>query len=123
MRWYESLFIKVLKMGKMPKSIAIIMDGNRRFATKINKEKHEGHNHGLQKLENCMDWCLEMGIKELTVFALSTDNLKRSKVEVDTLMKLCKDSFAKMAEKDGFLERNGIQVRILGELDMLPEDV
>lgn len=51
-----------------------------------------------------MEWCLELGIKELTVFALSTDNLKRSQVEIDTLMRLAKDSFAKMAEKGGFME-------------------
>lgn len=55
-----------------------------------------------------MEWCLELGIKELTVFALSTDNLKRSAVEVDTLMQLCKESFAKMAEKGGFMESKGI---------------
>lgn len=70
-----------------------------------------------------MEWCLELGIKELTVFALSTDNLKRSKVEIDTLMRLAKDSFAKMAEKGGFMEQHGIQVNILGDLEMLPEDV
>lgn len=104
LRWYERFFIKVLRMGKIPRSIAIIMDGNRRFATKKKQEKHEGHSHGLKKLEQAMEWCLELGIKELTVFALSTDNLKRSQVEVDTLMRLCKDSFAKMAEKGGFLE-------------------
>lgn len=78
MRWYERLFIRVLKSGKIPKSVAIIMDGNRRFATKKQMDKHEGHAYGLQKLENAMEWCLELGIKELTVFALSTDNLKRS---------------------------------------------
>lgn len=70
-----------------------------------------------------MEWCLELGIKELTVFALSTDNLKRSQVEVDTLMRLAKDSFAKMAEKGGFMENNGIAVKILGDLEFLPEDV
>ena len=103
MKWYETFFIKILKMGKIPHSIAIIMDGNRRFATHQNKEKHEGHSFGLKKLEQAMEWCLELGIKELTVFALSTDNLKRSQVEVDTLMKLCKDTFARMADKNGFL--------------------
>ena len=70
-----------------------------------------------------MEWCLALGIKELTVFALSTDNLKRSKVEVDTLMRLCKDSFAKMAANDGFLQKNGVQVKIIGDLSFLPEDV
>jgi len=123
MVWYHSLLIKVLKVGKIPKSVAIIMDGNRRYATQKNKEKHEGHNFGLKKLEEAMQWCLELGVKELTVFALSTDNLKRSQVEVDTLMRLARDSFTKMTEKEGFMDKNGIQVKILGDLDMLPEDV
>lgn len=67
-----------------------------------------------------MEWCLELGIKELTVFALSTDNLKRSQKEVDTLMRLARDEFAKMAEQGGFLQRNGVQVKILGDLELLP---
>ena len=108
MKWNEKLFIQILKVGKIPKSVAIIMDGNRRFATKQSKEKHEGHSFGLAKLEQAMEWALHLGIKELTVFALSTDNLKRSKVEVDTLMQLAKNSFAKMAENGGFMERNSI---------------
>lgn len=108
MKWYEILFIRVLKTGKIPKSIAIIMDGNRRYATKINKDKHEGHQHGLDKLEQSMEWCLEMGIKELTVFALSTDNLKRSEVEVKTLMHLAKNCFGKMTENGGFMKERGI---------------
>ena len=123
MKWLHSFFIRVLKMGRIPRSIAIIMDGNRRFATKLNKDKHEGHSFGLKKLEEAMEWCLELGIKELTVFALSTDNLKRTKVELDTLMSLAKNSFSKMAEKEGFMQKNGIQVKILGDLNLLPEDV
>ncbi|CDW80456.1 UNKNOWN [Stylonychia lemnae] len=99
------------------------MDGNRRFATKNKKEKHEGHSFGLAKLEQAMEWALHLGIKELTVFALSTDNLKRSKVEVDTLMQLCKNAFAKMADNGGFMARNSIQVKILGDLEFLPDDV
>ena len=70
-----------------------------------------------------MEWSLELGIKELTVFALSTDNLKRSQVEVETLMRLARDSFARMAEHGGFMEQHGIRVKILGDLDLLPEDV
>lgn len=54
MKWYERLFIKILKTGKIPRSIAIIMDGNRRFATGKNMEKHEGHSFGLKKLEESM---------------------------------------------------------------------
>lgn len=55
-----------------------------------------------------MEWCLEIGIKELTVFALSTDNLKRSEIEVKTLMNLAKNSFGKMTENGGFMKERGI---------------
>jgi len=55
-----------------------------------------------------MEWCLELGIKELTVFALSTDNLKRSEVEVKTLMDLAKHSFDKMTSNGGFMKERGI---------------
>ena len=51
MGWLENLYIRVLRIGRIPKSVAIIMDGNRRYATKVNKEKHEGHSIGLDKLE------------------------------------------------------------------------
>ena len=67
------------------------MDGNRRYATSQKKAKHEGHSDGLRNLENTVFWCKEIGITELTVYALAKDNLKRPKIEVDTLMDLCKN--------------------------------
>ena len=70
--------INVVKTGKVPRSIAIIMDGNRRFATKKGEQKHTGHAKGLDKLEETLLWCKGLGITELTVFALAKDNLKRS---------------------------------------------
>ena len=74
------------------------------------------------RLEDVLEWCLELGIKELTVFALSTDNLKRSAVEVETLIKLIRDSFAKMAENGGFMEKAGVKVRVMGDTTLLPKD-
>ena len=88
---FQRFIINVMKTGKIPKSVAIIMDGNRRYAVKNQQEKHKGHSHGLNKLEETLIWCKHLGIHELTVFALAKENLKRSKVEVDTLMGLCKD--------------------------------
>ena len=83
--------VNVVKTGKIPKSIAIIMDGNRRYATSKSMQKHEGHAIGLQKLEESLKWCKALGIRDLTVFALSKENLKRAPVEVETLMNLCKN--------------------------------
>ena len=64
------------------------MDGNRRFARELGLEPSEGHLRGKDKLEEMMDWCLEVGVTILTVFAFSTENLKRQSEEVDHLMDL-----------------------------------
>ena len=121
--WYHRLLIKVLKTGKMPKSIAIILDGNRRYATKLKKEKHEGHSDGLRNLENTVFWCQQLGIKQLTVFALAKENLKRPKIEVDTLMDLCKYQFNALSQPGGSIDRNQIKINILGDISLLPQDV
>jgi tritrans,polycis-undecaprenyl-diphosphate synthase [geranylgeranyl-diphosphate specific] len=65
-------------------------------------------------------WCKALGINELTVFALSKDNLKRAPIEVETLMNLCKDQFAKMARNGGIFHTEKIKIRILGDLSLLP---
>ena len=107
--------------------LAIIMDGNRRYAEqKLHTEKHEGHKHGLQKLSthfafhkalhcflvDTMEWCLELGLKEVAVFALAINNLQRSKKEVDTLFELIKNSFERFSKQREFFEENGIKVNI-----------
>ena len=94
--------INIVKSGgNIPASVAFIMDGNRRFAVKNRQEKHQGHSFGLKKLEQSMIWCKGLGIKELTVFALAKENLKRSRVEVDTLMDLCQNQFVRLARNGG----------------------
>ena len=121
--WWQRFMINVVKTGKIPRSVAIIMDGNRRYATKKAQDKHKGHAVGLNKLEETLTWCKHLGIYELTVFALAKENMKRSKVEVDTLMGLCKDQFARLARNGGVFKRQQIKVRILGDLELVPEDV
>ena len=60
-----------------------------------------GHKSGLEKLEETLLWCQGLGIRELTVFALAKENLKRSQIEVDTLMGLCKNQFQRLADRNG----------------------
>ena len=74
-------------------------------------------------MEEALIWCKALGIYELTVFALSKDNLKRSPIEVETLMNLCKDQFARMACNGGIFQTEKLKIRILGDLSLLPEDV
>jgi undecaprenyl pyrophosphate synthase len=68
MKWYIKLAIKILKSGVIPESIGIIMDGNRRYATKLKMKKHEGHAIGAKKLKQTLKWCLGLGknIKQMS---------------------------------------------------------
>lgn len=109
----------------MPKHVAFIMDGNRRYAQKRHVERQEGHTQGFDKLAevktsdepiqsliftpNCLQideyvrtrlqtlrWCLNLGIHEVTVYAFSIENFKRSKEEVDGLMELARQKFSRL---------------------------
>ena len=82
------LLREVLEHEIQPKHLAIIMDGNRRFAWRSNLATHVGHRIGKQRLEAVLDWVLELGIPWFTVYALSTENLNRPEAELETLFKL-----------------------------------
>ena len=75
-------------MHNQPRSIAIVLDGNRRFARRLGLASWKGHEFGLQKLEDLFGWCIELGIKELTLYCFSTENFKRSKQEIKYLFAL-----------------------------------
>jgi tritrans,polycis-undecaprenyl-diphosphate synthase [geranylgeranyl-diphosphate specific] len=119
---YEKRLFKEVMEGEIPEHVAIIMDGNRRFAMEIGLAVHEGHVKGKDKLEEVMEWCQEMGIKVLTVYAFSTENLKRDENEVQYLMKLFEESFLKLAD-DQRIHKNRIKVTVLGQRELLPEKV
>jgi tritrans,polycis-undecaprenyl-diphosphate synthase [geranylgeranyl-diphosphate specific] len=119
---YERRLCKEVMEGRIPDHVAIIMDGNRRFAMEIGLAMNEGHVKGKDKLEEVMEWCQEMGIKVLTVYAFSTENLQRDEAEVQYLMDLFEESFLKLAE-DQRVHRNHIRVTVLGQRELLPERV
>ncbi|XP_071801029.1 dehydrodolichyl diphosphate synthase complex subunit DHDDS-like [Asterias amurensis] len=121
--WLQSFCTRVLKTGPVPKHVAFIMDGNRRFAKKKSVEKAEGHLMGFHKLSETLQWCLDFDIKEVTVYAFSTENFKRSKEEVDGLMELARQKFVKLLQEKEQIMKHGVCVRVLGELHLLPRDV
>ncbi len=108
--------------GPIPKHIAIIMDGNRRFAKELGIEPTEGHLKGKDKLEEVTDWCLEVGVKILTVFAFSTENLKRKTQEIDRLMNLFAENFRRAGD-DERAHKYGIRVKAIGQRNLLPKEV
>ena len=116
------LFREVMEHDIQPKHLAIIMDGNRRFAWRSNLATHVGHRIGKQRLEAVLDWVLELGIPWFTVYALSTENLNRPKKELKTLFKLYIDGLKSIAE-DPRIHENNVRVQIIGHRELLPQDV
>lgn len=104
--------------SNLPKHIAIIMDGNRRWAKKKNLDPKLGHKKGAEVLENILKYCSKIGIQYLTVYAFSTENWKRSKEEVGALMLLSQNYIKEFAKK---ISSENIRVCFLGDMKKLPE--
>ncbi|MFA5859549.1 MAG: isoprenyl transferase [Elusimicrobiota bacterium] len=102
---------------KLPAHIAIIMDGNRRWARKNGKLEHKGHYAGAESVRDIVECCAEIGIKVLTLYAFSTENWTRKKVEVDTLMSLLCEYLKKERVR---LVKNNIVLRVSGDISRIP---
>ena len=100
----------------IPKHIAIIMDGNRRWAKNKGLPTSEGHKAGAENLEKVAKYCNELGVKFLTVYAFSTENWKRSKEEVSALMILLKNYLKKFSKN---ANKENIKIKILGDIEIL----
>lgn len=105
---------------KLPKHVAIIMDGNGRWATAQGLDRVEGHRMGVLRSEEIITAASRIGISCLTLFAFSKENWQRPKAEVTALMKLLKDFLLEKKEK---MLQNGIRLQTIGDTDKLPSDV
>uniref|UniRef100_A0A2C9JCA4 Alkyl transferase n=1 Tax=Biomphalaria glabrata TaxID=6526 RepID=A0A2C9JCA4_BIOGL len=121
--WLQKGCEAILTVGPVPKHVAIIMDGNRRFAVKKSLAKCEGHLKGFDKLAETLEWCLDLGISEVTVYAFSIENFKRSSDEVSYLMELSRQKFAKLLQERDLIHKHGVCVRIIGDISLLPRDL
>ena len=108
--------------GPIPKHVAIVMDGNRRFAETRGLRKERGHEFGAEKLLEVLEWSLALGVECLSVYAFSTDNFKRSKTELDVLFELAERRLDEMATSPVIHDRR-VRVQVLGELHTLPPGV
>ena len=106
----------------LPNHIAIIMDGNRRYAVEKGISKEEGYKLGSEKLREVLDWCISLGIKVVTVYAFSTENFKRDRKEVNYLLDLCSEELDR-ALADPNIHQNEVKVNVIGHFDLLPEDI
>ena len=104
----------------VPQHIAVIMDGNGRWAKKRGLPRKAGHKVGAETFRTIATYCKDIGVKYFTVYAFSTENWKRPQDEVDALMNLFRAYLKEAAET--MFER-GVAVRVLGDLSVLPEDI
>lgn len=115
----EKRLLELVKSEPVPRHLAIIMDGNRRFAGERGIRVKDGHAAGRDTLEELLDWCLEIGIRILTVYALSTENFSRSPEEIEGLMDLFDQALRDIAT-DERVHRHQIRVRVIGDRKALP---
>jgi tritrans,polycis-undecaprenyl-diphosphate synthase [geranylgeranyl-diphosphate specific] len=118
----ERRLLEKIREAPVPRHLGIITDGNRRFAAEHGLLVADGHEKGKDKIEEVFDWCLETGIKILTIYALSTENLDRPPEEVSALMDLFERAFNNVAT-DERVHRHHIRVRAFGNLGLLPDRV
>lgn len=109
-----------LDQDRLPKHIAIIMDGNGRWATKRNKPRIFGHNEGMKRVVDVVENSLNIGIKYLSLYAFSTENWKRPQKEIDFLMQILIKYIDDQLNK---LVTQGVKINILGDISVLPEKV
>jgi len=105
-----------------PQHVAIIMDGNRRFAKKLGLKATRGHLYGRNKVKDLARWCRELRIPIVTIYAFSTENFRRSSDEVDVLMQQFKEAFREFAD-DPEIHKHRVKIRAIGNVPLLPKDV
>ncbi|HVP94377.1 MAG TPA: polyprenyl diphosphate synthase [Methanoregulaceae archaeon] len=105
-----------------PKHIAIIQDGNRRYAREAGVDTTGGHRAGAVVTEKVLDWARELGISHMTLYSFSTENFNRDHTEVESLFSLFKEKFLAI-QSDDRVPRYGIRIRMVGDRSMLPDDL
>jgi undecaprenyl diphosphate synthase len=116
----ESELLKQLDLSRMPRHVAVIMDGNGRWAQRRHLPRIAGHRYGTKTARTTIETCARLNIEALTLYAFSVENWRRPKVETDFLMQLLREYIRKEMP---LIQRNNIRMRFLGRIDELPAGV
>jgi undecaprenyl diphosphate synthase len=116
----ESLLLEKLDLTRLPRHVAVIMDGNGRWAQKRHLPRIAGHRSGTQSARTTIETCARLKIEALTLYAFSVENWRRPKAEIDFLMQLLREYLRKEMP---LLQKNNIRMRFLGRIDELPAGV
>jgi ditrans,polycis-polyprenyl diphosphate synthase len=124
MEWLEAAIrpvaCAILKHGAVPRHVAFIMDGNRRYAEQNAITVAQGHKRGFERLLRSLEWCLDLGITAVSVYAFSVDNYRRNDEEVAALMDLAETKMEELAGPDSDLAARGVRICVTGDLTLAP---
>lgn len=119
-RVYEDWLWRQVENGAKPEHIAIILDGNRRWASENVLSTWFGHAKGADKVEQLLDWCLKLDVKSVTLYAFSTENFHRTPGEVEEIMNIFKGRLRNLLT-DERIHGDKVRVKVIGRVNLLPE--
>ncbi len=117
---YEKWLWQQVKNGEKIENIAIILDGNRRWAYEKELNPWLGHKKGAETVEQLLDWCWKLNVKFITLYTFSTENFRRSPTEIAEIMNIAEEKFRKLLT-DERIHRNKVHVKVIGRTHLLPE--
>jgi len=117
---YEKWLWQQVKNGMKPEHIAIILDGNRRWASESSLNPLLGHQYGAEKVEELLDWCLDLNVKSITLYAFSTENFQRSLQEVGEILQLAEEKLSEILTNKRIHEQK-VRVKVIGRIGLLPK--
>lgn len=119
---YEKWLKYQIKNGNKPEHIAIVLDGNRRWASERALTSWVGHYFGAQKVNRLLDWCMDLNVKSITIYAFSTENFQRPPKEVEEIMRIIDEKLREILT-DERIHKNKVRVKVIGRLELLPKSL
>jgi tritrans,polycis-undecaprenyl-diphosphate synthase [geranylgeranyl-diphosphate specific] len=108
----------------IPKHVAVILDGNRRWAAEHHLKSWEGHKYGVKTLDKFLDWCIELNVEQVSAYVMSSENLNRSRREVFELLRLLKHELDRFeTERAAKIDKYEIKIRFCGDFSKLPDSL
>lgn len=121
-KFYEKWLEDFVTSGDMPEHVGIILDGNRRWGIEKYGDRLNGHIYGAKTGEDFLEWCLDLGIRTVTLYVFSTENFTRPKEEVDGILSIIEDESRKLIT-DKRIHDHQVHVKAIGRLELLPESL
>ena len=119
---YEKWLLRQVKNGQKIEHIAMILDGNRRWAVENELNPWFGHKKGAETVEHLLDWCEKLDVKFITLYTFSVENFRRSAQEIEEIMQIAEEKFQKLLT-DERIHRNKTHVKVIGSVELLPKSL